>query len=228
MGDKQSGELSRREVLGMVVGVGGLSLCGDATALLSNTAPGPVFTPSVILGPFYPQIKPSAQDPDLTLLPGKQKRAAGTIIYLTGQVRNLKGEPVRGARVTIWQANTHGRYTHKSDPNTAPLDPNFQGFGSQVTDAEGRYAFKTIKPGAYPAPVVGMRSPHVHFEVEAQYDRLITQMFFPGEALNDQDTFFQFLKAPQKEFVLARPTRSSGVMEPGALSFRWDVVLVSG
>ena len=112
MGDKQSGELSRREVLGMVVGVGGLSLCGDATALLSNTAPGPVFTPSVILGPFYPQIKPSAQDPDLTLLPGKQKRAAGTIIYLTGQVRNLKGEPVRGARVTIGkQTRTGGTRT---------------------------------------------------------------------------------------------------------------------
>ncbi len=97
----------------------------------------------------------------------------------------MKGEPVGVARIPVGQANAHGRYMHKSDANPAPPDSNFQGFRVQTTDAAGRYRFKTIKPGAYLAPVVVMRAPHVHFEVEGKYDRLATQMFFPGEALNE-------------------------------------------
>jgi protocatechuate 3,4-dioxygenase, beta subunit len=108
--------------------------------------------------------------------------------------------------------------------NTAPLDPNFQGYGVQTKDDEGRCHFKTIKPGAYPAPVVGMRSPHVHFEVEAKYDRLMTQMFFPGEALNEQDYFLQFVKGPYREAVIARPMPAADGIE--ARSFVWDIMLL--
>lgn len=211
----------------MAVGVSGLTLCGDAASILAQAPATRVFTPSIILGPFYPQIKPSNQDADLTVLGGRQKRAEGSVVHLTGRVLNLRGEPVSGAKISIWQANTHGRYRHKSDMNTAPLDPNFQGFGIQTTDAEGRYRFKTIKPGAYPAPVVGMRAPHVHFEVEAKYDRLITQMFFPNEALNEQDHFLQLVKGPYREAVIAKLTQPTDE-EADALSFVWDIVLLSG
>src|SRR6185369_2609838 len=168
--NKQGKGFSRRELLEMAIGAGGLTLYGDTASAFAPLPTEPVFTPSIILGPFYPQIKLSEQDPDLTVLAGRQKRAAGEVVYLTGRVLNLKGKPVSGAKISIWQANSHGRYSHKSDQNTAPLDPNFQGYGLQTTDAEGRYRFKTIKPGAYPAPVVGMRAPHIHFEVEAKYD----------------------------------------------------------
>lgn len=219
---------SRRKMLGMTVGVGGLTLCKDAASIFAETPPARVFTPSIILGPFYPQVKPAYQDPDLTLLTGKQKRADGTVIYLSGRITNMKGEPVSGAKISVWQANTHGRYAHKSDMNPAPLDPNFQGFGIQTTDADGHYRFKTIKPGPYPAPVVGMRAPHVHFEVEAKYDRLITQMFFPNEPLNDQDHFLQFVKGPYREAVIAKVAQSHTGTEPGAVSFEWDIVLLSG
>ena len=225
---KQEGGFSRRQILGMAFGVSGLTLCGDAASMLAQAPTGRVFTPSVILGPFYPQVRPSDQDADLTLLAGRQQRAEGRVVYLTGRVMNMKGEPVRGAKVSIWQANTHGRYSHKSDANPAPLDPNFQGFGVQTTDAQGRYRFKTIKPGAYPAPVVGMRAPHVHFEVEAKYDRLITQMFFPEEALNGQDHFLQFVKGPYREAVIAKLSPPTDGMEADAQSFVWDVVLLSG
>jgi protocatechuate 3,4-dioxygenase beta subunit len=201
---------------------------GDAASVLAQPNSAPVFTPSIILGPFYPQIKLSEQDPDLTVLAGAAKRAEGKVVYLTGQVSNLKGEPVSGAKVSIWQANTHGRYRHKSDSNPAPLDPNFQGFGVQTTDAEGRYRFKTIKPGAYPSPVVGMRAPHIHFEVEAKYDRLITQMFFPDEALNAQDHFLQFVQGPYREAVIAKLVPSPNGSEPDAISVVWDIVLWSG
>ena len=224
---KQETTVSRRQILGMAFGVSGLTLCGEAPAIFAQAPASRVFTPSIILGPFYPQIKPTSEhDADLTILAGRHKRAAGKIVELTGRVMNMKGEPVSGARVSIWQANTHGRYWHKSDMNPAPLDPDFQGFGVQTTDGEGRYRFKTIKPGAYPAPVVGMRAPHVHFEVEAKYDRLITQMFFPGEALNEQDHFLQFVKGPYREAVIAKPTPLADGIE--VLSFVWDIVLLTG
>ena len=225
---KQERGFSRRQILGMAVGVSGLTLCGDAPSIIAQAPADRVSTPSVILGPFYPQIKPSEQDADLTTLAGRRKRAGRKVVHLTGRVLNLRGEPVSGAKVSTWQANTHGRYAHKSDPNTAPPGPNFQGFGIQTTDAEGRYRFRTIKPGAYPAPVAGMRAPHVHFEVEAKHDRLITQMFFPNEALNEQDRFLQFLKNPQREAVIARPTPPTNGIEADALSFVWDIVLLSG
>lgn len=225
---KQGKGFSRREMLGMAIGTGGLTLYEGTASVLARSTTEPVFTPSIILGPFYPQIKLSEQDPDLTVLAGKQKRAAGEVVYLTGRVSNLKGEPVSGAKISIWQANTHGRYSHKSDQNTAPLDPNFQGFGFQTTDAEGRYRFKTIKPGAYPAPVVGMRAPHIHFEVEAKYDRLITQMFFPNEPLNEQDHFLQFVKGPYRDAVIASLTPSTNGVEADATSLIWNIVLWSG
>ncbi|MFN2532509.1 MAG: protocatechuate 3,4-dioxygenase [Pyrinomonadaceae bacterium] len=225
---KQEKAFSRRQILGMAVGVSGLTLCGDAALTFGQATAARVFTPSIILGPFYPQIKPPEQDADLTVLAGRQRRAEGKIVYLSGRVLNLKGEPVSGAKISIWQANTYGRYSHKSDMNTAPLDPNFQGFGSRTTDAEGRYRFKTIKPGAYPAPVVGMRSPHVHFEVQAKYDRLITQMFFPNEALNEQDHFLQFVKGSYREAVIAKPAPVNDGVGADTLSFVWDIVLLSG
>ena len=212
----------------MAAAVGGIAMCGDKSSVIAQNPPTVVFTPSVILGPFYPQVKPTEHDRDLTIISGRKARAVGTVVYLTGQVRTLAGLPVSGAKVTVWQANTYGRYTHKSDPNPAPLDANFQGFATQVTDNEGRYNLKTIKPGAYPAPVVGMRAPHIHFEIEAKYDRLITQMFFPGEPLNGQDAFYQFLKAPQRQAVLAKPAAVPAGSDPNALAFTWDVVLISG
>ena len=211
----------------MAAGAGGFALCGDPSSIVAEALPSAVFTPSIILGPFYPQIKPADQDKDLTLIAGSQRLARGAVVHLSGRVLDLKGEP-SGARVSIWQANTYGRYAHKSDANPAPLDPNFQGFGTEITDAAGRYEFKTIKPGAYPAPVVGMRAPHIHFEVEGKYDRLVTQMFFPGEELNAQDHFLQFVKGPQRDAVIARQTRPGSGHEPGALSFAWNIVLISG
>ena len=225
---KQKSKLSRRRLLGMAAAAGGIVICGDERPVIAQESPSVVFTPSVILGPFYPQVKPTKHDRHLTIISERKQTAKGTLIYLTGQIRNLKGAPVSGARVSVWQANTHGRYRHKSDPNPAPLDPNFQGFATQITDGEGRYHLKTIKPGAYPAPVVGMRSPHIHFEIEAKFDRLITQMFFPGEPLNGQDAFYQFLKAPQRVAVLAKPAALPAGSEPDALAFKWDVVLISG
>jgi protocatechuate 3,4-dioxygenase beta subunit len=102
------------------------------------------------------------------------------VINVMGRVLNVLGQPVRDAKVEIWQANAHCRYTHPSDPNPAPLDPNFD--GSAVLTTEGRYHFKTIKPAAYPAGPNRMRPAHINFQVTAgRQDKILTQMYFEGD-----------------------------------------------
>jgi protocatechuate 3,4-dioxygenase, beta subunit len=172
--------LSRRDLL-RLSGIGSLLWAAGRTPAAAQTIRR---TPTQVLGPFYPVVKPLDQDADLTLTTGKPGRAAGQVVEVLGRIMNREGKAVVGARVEIWQANTHGRYTHPSDRNPSPLDPNFEGFAVLRTDAEGRYRFKTIKPGAYPDDSGAMRAPHIHFEVLGSTNRLVTQMYFAGEALN--------------------------------------------
>jgi protocatechuate 3,4-dioxygenase beta subunit len=208
----------------MAVAVGSLALSGGISAVWAQALKR---TPGQILGPFYPVLKPPSQGADLTTVPGKPGHAEGQVIHVLGRVVNLQGQPVQGARVEIWQANTHGRYNHPSDTNPAPLDPHFEGFAVLTTDAEGRYRFKTIKPGAYPAGPDLIRPPHIHFEVTGQINRLVTQMYFAGEPLNDKDPFLQSAGASKEGLIvpLRPPTQE---FEPDALVAVWDIVLDKG
>jgi protocatechuate 3,4-dioxygenase beta subunit len=182
-------------------------------------------TADLITGPFYPQLKPRDADTDLTLIRGHRERAAGPVVQLSGRVMNARGEPVRHARVEVWQANTHGRYTHRSDPNTqAPLDPNFHGYAQLRTDRDGRYAITTIKPGPYPTARGDMRAPHIHFEIQGSVDRKVTQLFFPGEPLNAQDRHLNSVRSP--DTIIANVTASSS--SGGVLVAAWDIVLTTG
>src|SRR5215475_1272422 len=216
--------ISRRHLLGMAVAVGGLAMSGGVRSVLAQALQR---TPGQILGPFYPVLKPLDQDADLTTIAGKPGRAEGQVIHVMGRVVNLAGQPVQGARVEIWQANTHGRYNHPSDTNPAPLDPNFEGFAVLMTDAEGRYRFKTIKPGAYPATATWMRPPHLHFEVTGTINRVITQMYFPGEPLNDKDLLLQNIRA-NKEGLIAKVLPPTADVEPDSHLVVWDIVVDKG
>jgi protocatechuate 3,4-dioxygenase, beta subunit len=217
-------DMSRRHLLGMVVAVGGLAISGGVHSVLAQAFKR---TPGQILGPFYPVLKPLDQDADLTTIAGQEGRAQGQVIHVMGRVVNLQGQPVASARVEIWQANTYGRYNHPSDTNPAPLDPNFQGFAVLTTDAEGRYRFKTIKPGAYPAGPDLIRPPHIHFEVTGRINRLVTQMYFAGEPLNDKDPFLQGAGA-NKEVLITKLRPPTPELEPDALMAVWDIVLDKG
>jgi len=225
--NKREKSLSRRQMLEMAIGLSGFALSGTVGSVFAQEARR-LFTPPVTVGPFYPQMKPLDQDADLTVLAGNHGRAQGKVIHLMGRVMNLKGEPVSGVKVQIWQADAHGRYSHPSDPNTAPLDPNFQGYGVQTTDAEGRYRFKTIKPGAYPGLISGMRTPHIHFEVSGRFDRVITQMFFPNEPLNEQDNVLRGLREPYKQVVFAKLMPPTKELETDSVVGVWDIVLLKG
>jgi protocatechuate 3,4-dioxygenase beta subunit len=216
--------ISRRHVLRLAAAAGGLAMLGGAGSALAQA---PRRTPDQILGPFYPVVKPLHQGADLTIIPGKPGRAAGQVIHVMGRVVNAEGRPVQGARVEVWQGNTHGRYTHPSDHNPAPLDPNFEGFAVLTTDAEGRYRMKTIKPGAYPAGPDRMRPPHIHFDVTGKSNRLVTQMYFAGEPLNDKDQFLQGA-GPGKERLIVSLKPPIPGLEPDSLVAMWDIVLENG
>src|SRR5687768_6627566 len=120
--------------------VGSVALSPPARLLAQQVAQRE--TADLITGPFYPQIKPRDTDGDLTLIHGHRQRAAGQVVQLSGRVMNVRGEPVRNARIQLWQANANGRYAHPSDPNTQlAIDPDFQGYAVLRTNRDGRYAF---------------------------------------------------------------------------------------
>jgi protocatechuate 3,4-dioxygenase, beta subunit len=218
---KPRDDISRRRLLelGGVIAILGASRVAAAAELLRRT-------PTQTSGPFYPLEKPLDQDADLTLIKGHSQRAAGQVVHVTGHVRNAAGEPVAGARIEIWQANTHGRYTHPNDSNSAPLDPNFEGYASLTTDQQGRYRFKTIKPGAYPAGR-SVRPPHIHFDVTGRKDKLITQMYFPGEARNADDSVIANAR-DRRDLLIAEVGPPGAGLEADSWLARWDIVLENG
>lgn len=214
--------LSRRRLLEMSIIAGGALLLTPADSVFAQPA-GKVPTSEQAMGPFYPVAKPADQDADLTVIQGKPGKAQGQVIYVMGQVMDLKGRPVPGAQVEIWQANTFGRYTHPGDTNSAPLDQNFEGYGLLVTDQEGRYRFKTIKPAPYPASAGWVRPPHIHFQVTTKTVRFVTQMYFTGEPLNEKDPLLG--SASNKETLIVNLTAPTKDVEPDALIAVWDIVL---
>ena len=205
----------------MSAGLAGLAFTGS---VLGQTR---ALTPPVDMGPFYPMVRPLDKDADMTMLSGHKKRAAGEIVEVVGKVMNGNGDPVKGARIEIWQANAAGRYSHGADTNTAPLDPNFQGFAIVTTDAMGRYRFKTVKPGAYPASPTWKRPPHIHVDIFGKTDRLVSQMFFPGEELNEKDGLFLAL-GNERAAALATLMPATPDIEKGATLLNWDIVLNKG
>jgi protocatechuate 3,4-dioxygenase beta subunit len=129
------------------------------------------------------------------------KRAIGQLIRLRLRVVDEDGAPLAGTVLEAWHCNAAGKYIHPNDTHDAPVDPNFYGAARLVADADGRVELRTIKPGAYPVPDTGgwWRPPHVHLSVWGRVwlSRLVTQMFFPGEPLNDADAILNAIRDPQ-------------------------------
>ena len=205
--------LSRRLVLTQL-GAGAFA-AGAAAQQASLLAP----TPTQTEGPFYPHSPPAERDADLTRLAGRTQRAAGPIIEVRLRVLDRRGQPLNGARLELWQANAAGKYDHPGDNNAAPVDPNFQGYASLATGPDGLARITTVKPGAYPSGR-RMRTSHLHWKAAAKGRDLTTQMYFPGEALNEEDRILRGIADPRS--VIAR---SGPASEAGALGYDWDIVL---
>jgi protocatechuate 3,4-dioxygenase, beta subunit len=178
-------------------------------------------------GPVFGHAELGPLDNDLTRQHAGEP--LGERIIVTGRVLDHGGRPVRGALVEIWQTNAAGRYVHLRDQHPAPLDPNFTGAGRCLTDADGRYRFVTIKPGAYPwrNHHNAWRPAHIHFSVfgTAFTQRLITQMYFPGDPLFAHDPIFQSIPDEKaRERLVSRLDIDTTVPE-WALGYQWDIVL---
>ena len=213
--------IRRRRLLGQA----GLVLAGGLAAPALAADP----TMPMALGPFYPVQKPSDADADLVQVAGRAGKATGKLIEVSGRILNMKGQPVPGAKIEIWQANAGGRYAHKSDNSTVPLDPNFEGFASLVADKDGAYRFLSIEPGAYNVGS-SWRAKHIHYQVDGQLNRLVTQMYFAGDPLLGQDeTLAHDLDQkvggpmPPVNFGQALGQRADGVIRLG-----FDVILIDG
>ena len=152
----------------------------------------------------------------------------GERIIVTGRVLDSDGRPVPGTLVEVWQANAAGRYAHGADLHPAPLDPNFTGAGRCLTDSDGRYRFVTIKPGAYPwrNHPNAWRPAHIHFSVfgTAFTQRLVTQMYFPGDPLFAFDPIYQSVPEGARDRMVSRFDMDTTVPE-WALAYQWDIVL---
>ena len=202
------------------------TLVTGATILGPGIARALIATPTQVEGPFYPPEPHDESDIDLTLLGGHEEPAAGDDIFVRGRITDTQGKPLSDVRVDIWQANHWGRYAHPEDPNTAPLDPNFQGIGITRTDADGMYGFKTIKPAAYPLSALGdsgWRARHIHFKLaDDAGHRLTTQMYFEGDPLLEDDEPFNEAPEDQRQVLVTAPVADAST---GIPVHRFDISL---
>lgn len=209
-------------------GVGAVSLVAVSSSFARAFARQCLLTPAQTPGPFYPGEDKYQPGFDLTSIPGHAARAAGQVIYVRGKVLDKNCQPVEGVTVEIWQACASGRYNNPKDTHDAPLDPNFRYWSEVFTDASGEYAFKTIKPGSYPAGPNWTRPPHIHFKIaKLGYRDLITQMYFQGEALNEKDFILQEVPAAERNRVVIEFRPSPSDLEPGSLTGIFDIALHS-
>lgn len=189
------------------------------TALPASAA---VVTPRQSAGPFYPDQLPLDDDNDLVRVAGRSEPAKGQVSDLTGRLLDRNGQPVGNTRIEIWQCDANGRYRHTRDPGRSPIDPGFQGFGRAVSDAQGRYRFRTIRPVSYPG-----RTPHIHVAVYPDGERpFVTQLYVADEPRNAEDFLYRRIPVEQRGLVTAafEPATADGQ----ELQARWDVILGIG
>jgi protocatechuate 3,4-dioxygenase beta subunit len=176
--------------------------------------------------PLFP---PAAFAPLADLTRARGSVAIGERIVVAGQVSDERGRPVAHSMVEVWQANAAGRYDHARDQHEAPLDPAFEGAGRVFTDADGGYRFVTIKPGAYPWAnhANAWRPNHIHFSLfgPGYANRLITQMYFPGDPLLELDPIYNSIPDAAARARLVARFELALTQPDYALGYRFDIVL---
>ena len=180
-----------------------------------------------ITGPYFGPSDVREGGNDLTVR--HAGRPIGERMVVSGRVRDEDGRPMPHTLLEVWQANAAGRYLHRWDQHDAPLDPNFTGQGSMLTDAEGNYRFVTIRPGSYPwrNHYNAWRPAHIHFSVfgPAFATRLVTQMYFPGDPLLAVDPIFNCTADETARRRLIAAFDWETTIPETALGYRFDLIL---
>jgi protocatechuate 3,4-dioxygenase beta subunit len=184
-------------------------------------------TLSEITGPVYGHSYVKPEEADLTTQHAGEPQ--GERIIVEGRVLDERGRPVPDTLIEIWQCNAAGRYIHVVDQHPAPIDPNFTGTGRCVTDADGRYRYTTIKPGAYPwrNHPNAWRPAHIHLSLfgPSFLTRLVTQMYFPGDPLFPFDPIFNSVPDPKARERLICQFDLTTTKPEWALGYKFDIVL---
>jgi protocatechuate 3,4-dioxygenase beta subunit len=180
-----------------------------------------------LFAPVFGERDIGALEADLTVQHNGEP--IGERIVVRGRVVDGQGRPVRRQLVEVWQANAAGRYIHKRDQHPAPIDPNFTGIGRMLTDNDGWYQFQTIKPGPYPWKnhFNAWRPAHIHFSLFGREltQRIVTQMYFPGDPLFPLDPIFQSIQDPRARDRLVATYDHDVSQHEWATGYRWDIVL---
>jgi protocatechuate 3,4-dioxygenase, alpha subunit len=173
-------------------------------------------TPSQTVGPFFSIGCDRLNATDLA-----EHGVSGERIEITGRVIDGDGNGVPDAMLEIWQANSAGRYAHPEDSQDKATESGFQGFGRIPTDSNGAFWFATIKPGTVPGPTGRQQAPHIVVSVfmRGLLRRLVTRIYFPDEAANDQDFVLNFVEPPRRGTLIAR----RGSRENNQLE--WNIIL---
>lgn len=179
---------------------------------------------------WAPCFGPAAVDPsDADLTAGHPGEPLGERIIVAGRVLDGAGRPVAGQLVEIWQANAAGRYRHPGDQHPAPLDPNFTGAGRCLTGPDGGYRFVSIKPGPYPwrNHRNAWRPAHIHFSLFGTVftQRLVTQMYFPGDPLFELDPIAGSITDPRLRNRLVAGYDHDLTQPEYATGYWFDIVL---
>ncbi len=196
--------LTRRGLLKGLVTLAGLSV-------YSRNAMSEVLTPRTTEGPFYPSSSMRFSDIDNNLIKvsGSIKKAGGEIIQLKGKLMSKQGKPLAGHRIEIWQCDVNGKYLHSADRRSVTYDNGFQGFGHDITDKNGNYSFKTIKPTIYPG-----RAPHIHVKIlNGVREVLTTQFYIAGDTDNNADGLYRRMSAEQAKAVSMVFTQNNKLIE---------------
>jgi protocatechuate 3,4-dioxygenase beta subunit len=187
-------------------------------------------TVSEITGPRFghSDIDPSDKDM-LTNYAADGQSAIGERIIIHGRVLDENARPVPNTLVEAWQANAGGRYRHKKDMYLAPIDPNFGGCGRTITDENGYYYFRTVKPGAYPWRnwVNSWRPAHIHLSIfgAAFAQRLITQLYFEGDPLIAKCPIVKTLPDPAAVDQLTAKLDMNSTIPLDTIAYKFDIVL---
>jgi protocatechuate 3,4-dioxygenase beta subunit len=180
-----------------------------------------------LVAPVFGERDISPLEADLTVQHGGEP--IGERMVVRGRVVDANGSPIRRQLVEIWQANAAGRYIHKRDQHPAPIDPHFTGVGRTLTDDDGWYQFTTIKPGPYPwrNHFKAWRPAHIHFSLFGSdfTQRLITQMYFPGDPLFPLDPIYQSIPDRAARDRLVARYDHDITQHEWATGYRWDIVL---
>jgi len=210
-----------------------MSMAGAAALALGSPlarAAALLATPAQGQGPFYPRELPLDQDNNLVQVAGRTGTAKGIILDVYGHLLDDNGSPLAGVKIEIWQVNGFGRYHHPGDDQDKPWDPNFQGFGRTLSDAQGAYRFRTVRPVAYPG-----RAPHIHFAIsDSRFATFYTQMYLAGAPENARDFLLSSVREPKARARLIVDLEPSPGQVGGAaqgsdqgseLTGRFDIVL---